>query len=262
MTTSAILESIKRDISRKGSLKKAKILSRFFKTGPGEYGEGDIFLGVTIPMLRSVVKGYIHGYLKDSEKYPEEKKKDELLSVAQALLRESIHEYRMAGLYVLVHLMNKSLKSDSSENKIFSKRIYMCYMNNLDRINNWDLVDSSAYQIVGAYLLHNKGPNKVLLKLSASKNIWERRVSIISTFAHIKVGIHEPTVLIAEKLLYDTHDLIHKAVGWMLREMGKRDKDKLKAFLSTYANKMPRTMLRYSIEKLSNKERVYFMSKI
>ena len=199
-------------------------LRRFFKTGPGEYGEGDRFLGLRVPALRGLVRKYGN------------------LDVASALemLKSAWHEERLLGLLLLVEAHGRA---DESRRK----KIHREYLAHTRHINNWDLVDASAEYIVGAQLQ----PDDVALleRLARSKNVWERRIAIVSTFHFIKRKKFRPTLKIAELLLHDTHDLIHKAVGWMLREVGKRDRRVLDAFLGKHYREMPRTMLRYAIER-------------
>lgn len=264
--------SIILDIHRRGSKKQSLEASRFFKTGKGEYGEGDIFVGVRIPILRSIVASYL--------KSVKQLIIGEQLDIVHQLLYHQVHECRMAGLYILVDCMSELVKSASKTNsnskeysKIVSnaKTVFDFYMRNVARVNNWDLVDSSAYHIVGQYILLRYTDStkttltedgiRVLNSYAVSKNIWIRRISIVSTYMCIKAGIYTPTLHISEILLSDSHDLIHKAVGWMLREVGKKDINQLRSFLDKFALRMPRTMLRYSIEKMSKNERVGYMNK-
>ena len=216
--------------------KKGRIsdLARFYKTAPGEYGEGDLFLGGTVPQTRSVAKKYQSLDLKEVEK----------------LFNSPFHEARLCAAIILNHQFAKAKTSQEH------KKIFDFYMKQVraERVNNWDLVDVSA-PWMGVYLTEVKDPMPLLLKLSKSKSLWQRRVSMILTFALIRAGDLEPTIIIAESLLKDEQDLIHKASGWMLRELGKRDVMMLRRFLSEHAHEMPRTMLRYAIEKLPERER-------
>ena len=216
--------------------KKARIsdLARFYKTGPGEYAEGDLFLGGTVPQTRSVAKKYQNLELKEVEK----------------LFNSPFHEARLCAAIILNHQFEKSKQSQDR------KKLFDFYLKQVkaNHVNNWDLVDVSAPRM-GAYLSEIDNPMPLLLKLSKSKSLWERRVSMILTFALIRAGDLEPTIIIAETLLKDDQDLIHKASGWMLRELGKRDVMMLRRFLSEHAHEMPRTMLRYAIEKLPERER-------
>ena len=216
--------------------KKARIsdLARFYKTGPGEYAEGDLFLGGTVPQTRSVAKKYQNLELKEVEK----------------LFNSPFHEARLCAAIILNHQFEKS-KQPQDRKKLFEFYLKQVKANH---VNNWDLVDVSAPRM-GAYLTEIDNPMPFLLKLSKSKSLWERRVSMILTFALIRAGDLEPTIIIAETLLKDDQDLIHKASGWMLRELGKRDVMMLRRFLSEHAHEMPRTMLRYAIEKLPERER-------
>jgi len=227
-----MLNKLKKDLEKVADSKQAKIFQKFLKTGAGEYGEGDIFLGIKVPVTRQIISNY------------------ELdLEQIQNLLNSKIHEHRLAALVSLI-------KKYKEGNKIERGGIFNFYLANAKRINNWDLVDISAPQIVGDYLLENPGIKNILKKLAKSKNIWERRISIISTFAFIrKEKFSEDVLSISAELLGDSEDLIHKAVGWMLRELGKRDRESLKCFLRMNCKKMPRTMLRYAIEKFEAEER-------
>jgi 3-methyladenine DNA glycosylase AlkD len=213
---------------------KAFEMQRFFKTGVGEYGYGDIFLGVTVPQTRIIARTYSDLSFTEIEK----------------LTKSDFHEARLCGLVILCNQFKKS------KDTVQQKKAFDFYIDQLhkDRINNWDLVDVSA-PTIGQYLVTAKNPMPLLKKLSKSESLWERRVSMIFTFAFLCAGELEPTYEMAERLLNDEHDLIHKAVGWMLREMGKRDPHLLRSFLIQYASQMPRTALRYSIEKLPERER-------
>jgi 3-methyladenine DNA glycosylase AlkD len=216
--------------------KKSRVsdLARFYKTGPGEYAEGDLFLGGTVPQTRSVANSY-----KNLE-----------FAEVQKLFNSPFHEARLCAAIIL-NLQFKAARSSQER-----KRIFDFYLKQVraERINNWDIVDVSA-PWMGAYLLEVDDPMPLLLKFSKSKSLWQRRVSIILTFALIRAGDLEPTIIISEALLKDREDLIHKAVGWMLRELGKKDVMLLREFLKQHSHEMPRTMLRYSIEKLPERER-------
>ena len=216
--------------------KKGRVsdLARFYKTGPGEYGEGDVFLGGTVPQTRSVAKNYQKLDLKEVEK----------------LFASPFHEARLCAAIIL-NLQFKSAKSSPERKKIFD--FYLKQVR-AERVNNWDIVDVSA-PWMGVYLTEVDDPMPLLIKLSTSKSLWQRRVSIILTFALIRAGDLEPTIIISKRLINDQEDLIHKAVGWMLRELGKRDVMLLRGFLGEHAHQMPRTMLRYAIEKLPERER-------
>jgi 3-methyladenine DNA glycosylase AlkD len=220
----------------KGYGKKSRVsdLARFYKTGPGEYAEGDVFLGGTVPQTRSVASTY---------------KKLELVEV-QKLFDSPFHEARLCAAIIL-NLQFKAAKSPLDRKKIFD--FYLKQVR-AERINNWDIVDVSA-PWMGVYLTEIEDPMPLLIKFSKSKSLWQRRVSIILTFALIRAGDLKPTIIISEALLKDKEDLIHKAVGWMLREMGKKDVMLLRGFLKQHSHEMPRTMLRYAIERLPEKER-------
>ena len=209
---------------------KGKLLSGFFKTGKGQYAEGDIFLGITVPAQREVAKKF------KSLPLPEILK----------LLRSKIHEERLTALI----LLGMRFQGRPEERE----KIYKAYLKNLKWVNNWDLVDSSAHQIAGAWLEDkNRAP---FYKLAKSKQLWERRVAMVGCYHFICAGEHDDAFAIAELLLKDEHDLMHKAVGWMLREVGKRASEgKLRGFLKKNAARMPRTALRYSIERFSDAER-------
>ncbi len=208
---------------------------RFFKTGKGEYGEGDKFLGVRVPVLRKLAKQFEHVSL----------------NAIQSLLKSPYHEERLCALLLLAR---KFEKGDNDERK----RIYTLYLNNTRHVNNWDLVDSSAHQIVGSYLTNRS--RRPIYKLARSKDIWERRIAMMSTYAWIKNNDFDDALAISTMLLQDKHDLIHKAVGWMLREVGNRHLSVEKTFLKKYYKEMPRTMLRYAIEKFPDNERKKYLS--
>lgn len=213
--------------------KQAELLQRFFKTGKGEYGEGDIFLGIKVPVQRKICSKY-----------------DLELEDIQELLNSGIHEHRLCAIFALVAKYKKHEK--------LRGKIFRFYLKNTKRINNWDLVDLSAHKIVGDYLLDKD--KDILFKLAKSKNLWERRISIISTFAFIANNQFGYSFELAEILLKDKHDLIHKAVGWVLREIGKKDVKALENFLKKHYKEMPRTMLRYSIEKFSASKRKLYLT--
>lgn len=218
------LTAVRRDIRALGSPERAKHSLRFFRTGPGEYGEGDKFLGLTVPEMRAIAKRY-----RDLDH-------DEVLE----LLQSEWHEERLVALLLLVDAYERGDEAGRL-------KIHRAYLANTRRVNNWDLVDMSAGQVVGGHL--DAAEIRLLEKLARSKELWERRIAIVATFNFIKRGELAPTQRIAEILLEDTHDLIHKAVGWMLREVGKKDRKVLDAFLARHYRRMPRTMLRYAIER-------------
>ncbi|MFH1749908.1 MAG: DNA alkylation repair protein [bacterium] len=232
-----MLLKIKKEINLLKNIAQAQALQRFFKTREGEYGEGDIFLGVKVPVQRKIVSKYW---------------KNIQISDVQKLLNSKIHEYRLIALLILVR---KYTKGDTRE----KQKIYNMYLKNTKNINNWDLVDLSAPDIVGNYLLNKK--SNTLYKLAKSKNLWERRIAVLSTFSFIRENKFTNTLKISKILLYDKHDLIHKVVGWMLREVGKRDQKLEEDFLNKYYKTMPRVMLRYAIERFSDKKRKYYLAK-
>jgi len=227
-----MLNSLIKEIQAEANPEQAKILQRFFKTGQGEYGEGYIFLGIKVPVIRILAKKY----------------NDLLLDDIQTLLASKIQEYQQIGLHILIN------KYEKAEDK---KEIFEFYLINTKNINSWGLVDLSAPKIVGDFLL-DKERNK-LYELANSENLWEKRIAIVSTWRFIRENEFEDTLKISEILLNDSHDLIHKAVGWMLREVGKKDVEVLEKFLSEHYKKMPRTMLRYSIEKFEENKRKFYL---
>lgn len=229
-----MLKDIEKEFLRLRNDEKSKLLAGFFKTGKGEYGYGDYFLGITVPETRKIAVKFKHITLDDVEK----------------LLFNKYHEIRLAALLILV----QKYKEVNEKTK---KEIIDFYLRNTKYINNWDLVDLSSHKILGEYL-KNKD-RKILYKLAKSNDLWERRISIISTFSFIRDNDFNDSIRIAKLLLKDNHDLIQKAVGWMLREIGKKDKKELINFLDNHYKDMPRTMLRYSIEKLLEKERLFYL---
>ena len=230
------LLQLQKELGELSNPEQAKILQGFFKTGKGEYGEGDVFLGVKVPIQRKVVASFRDLSQKDIEK----------------LLNSNIHEYRMTALLILVYQYEKA---DEREKKV----IFDFYLKNSKNINNWDLVDISAPKIVGDHLM--KRPRTVLYKFVRSRNLWQRRIAIISTFTFIRNNDFDDTLRISKMFLSDKHDLIHKAVGWMLREVGKRDQKIEEEFLKEHYLKMPRVMLRYAIEKFDEKKRKFYLKK-
>ncbi len=215
---------------------KREYLPKFFKTGKGQYGEGDKFLGVVVPNTRLVAKRH----------------KDEPFEVMAELLQSEWHECRLCALLMLVERFRKG---DEKERKL----IYGFYLSQTARINNWDLVDLSAPGIVGEFLKDK--PREDLYRLAGSAWLWEQRIAVVSTYTFIKNNDFIDILALSERLLHHKHDLMQKAVGWMLREMGKRDRDLLVQFLEKYCKVMPRTMLRYAIEKFPEEERKEFMKR-
>jgi len=228
------MKRLKRELKKLSDPERAEHDSRYFKTGPGEYGEGRISLGVDTKLKRQLAKKYVSLSLNE----------------IRSLLKNRISDYKFLALVVL---HNKYKKADSSGRE----RLVKFYLENTREINNWDLVDISAHHILGAYLLNHD--RKVLYKLARSKDLWEKRIAIISTFAFIRAGQFDDTLKISEILLNDSHDLIHKAVGWMLREVGKKDQKVEERFLRKHYKKMPRTMLRYAIERFDEEKRLGYL---
>ena len=211
---------------------------RYFKTGPGEYGEGDVFIGVRVPVVREVGKNF------------RDLSPAEIVELAQS----PIHEHRLCAVQLLAGQFKRS-KSIVQQGELFD--VYLTLVAQ-GKVNNWDLVDSCA-PYVGGYLTSIDNYMDLLIELASSENLWERRSAVMFTAALIRQGIFHPTVTLCEMLLTDTHDLIHKATGWMLREVGIRDEKVLRVFLDKYAATMPRTMLRYAIEKLREPERKHYL---
>jgi 3-methyladenine DNA glycosylase AlkD len=229
-----IVQEIRQRLRRLGNKKKARVSRSFFKTGPGEYGEGDVFLGATVSELRQLAAQYSAITLRE----------------IQQLLRSDVHEERMLALFILV---GAYARGDGRARE----RIYKLYLKNTHHVNNWDLVDESAEHIVGAFL---RGKSKrPLYLLARAKDLWERRIAIMATFHFIKRGEFAETLKIARILLADKEDLIHKAVGWMLREIGKRDIRIEERFLKRHYKEMPRTMLRYAIERFPEAKRQRYL---
>jgi len=227
---------IQKELKKLTNPEKAKFLLRYFKTGKGEYGEGDEFLGITVPEARKIAKKF---------------KNLPFLEVKK-LLESKIHEHRFVALEILVF----KYRTASEKGK---KKIVSFYLKNRKYVNNWDLVDTSAPYILGNWLL-DKNPD-ILYKLAKSKSVWDRRIAVVSTLEFIRNKKFKDTLKIAEILLADEHDLIHKASGWMLREVGNKSRPILEGFLKKHLKKMPRTMLRYSIEKFPKEERELYLAK-
>ena len=229
-----MIDKLKKELKKAANPKKAKHSQRFFKTGKGQYGEGDVFIGLTVPQQRSIAKKYVGLSLPK----------------IQELLKSKIHEYRLVGLIILVEKFKKAEEGEKGN-------IFNFYLKNTKFINNWDLIDLTAPNIVGNFLLDKK--RTLLYDLAESKDLWEKRISILSTFAFIRNNEFEDTLRITKILLKDQHDLIHKACGWMLREVGKRNQKTLEKFLKQHYKTMPRTMLRYSIERFEEGERLRYL---
>lgn len=238
-----IAKEVEDDMFRMKNESKALHLKRFFKTGKGEYGEGDKFLGITVPVTRCLVKKH---------------KADAEIEDVKSLINSEWHEIRLAGFLLLIELYRKSANKSSCD----SKNYIDFYLSNLDKGNNWDLVDLVAPYILGDWL-HRHPEDRGMLDFLSNNNqsLWRQRVAIVSTFALIKEGVFDDTFRIAKKYLTHNHDLIHKSTGWMLREIGKRGGyDRLIEFLDQFAAVMPRTMLRYSIERFPSKLRLHYLA--
>ncbi len=233
-----MISQLKSDLQKLADPQKAKNYGRFFKTGKGQYGEGDKFLGINVPQQRQLSRKY----------------KDLFLNDLCQLLDDPFHECRILSLMIMV---DKYKKSKNSQEK---KEINDLYLKNAAKINNWDMVDISAPHIPGDYFFDRD--KSILYLLAKSKNLWKRRIAVLSTFGFIRKNHFQDSLKIAEILLHDQHDLIHKAVGWMLREIGKRDRGVEEKFLKKYYQVMPRTMLRYAIEKFDEKTRDFYLGRL
>lgn len=236
------IKNYHKEFLKHASPQRALGVARFFKTGKGEYGEGDTFLGLTVPMVRSIAKNYY----------------DLDLATLDEIMKSKWHEERLGALIILSYKM-KQAKTPQERKVIFTH-----YINSIAGINNWDLVDVSAEYCAGMYLadLDLEKRQKMLKKMLQSKNIWERRIAIVSTFHFSRTRTSDIILWVAPQVLNDKHDLIHKASGWMLREFGKRmSEPALIKFLKEYYQQMPRTMLRYALERLEPEMKAYFMKK-
>lgn len=231
-----LVEQITTQLLNAGNPEIAQHSQRFFKTAKGEYGEGDKFIGIRIPILRQTLKAYKHATIED----------------ALALLKSEYHEIRLFAVLLFVELFEQSKKDQAQQAEIVK-----AYLANTQYINNWDIVDSSAHKILGKYYLNRN--KSTLHQLALSDNLWERRIAMMSTYTFIKNHQFEDALLLAITLLNDKHDLIHKIVGWMLREIGNKDKQLAESFLQKHYQNMPRTMLRYAIEKFTKTERTAYL---
>lgn len=225
---------LKQAVKNHSNKEQGIFLQRFFKTGKGEYGEGDVFAGIKVPVSRKIANQF----------------KDLTFPELQKVINSKIHEERLIALFILVAKYKRATEEER-------EKIFNFYLKNIKYINNWDLVDLSAEKIIGAYIIDKD--KRLLFDLVNSSSVWERRISIMSTFHFIKAHQFAATLKISELLLKDKHDLIHKAVGWMLREIGKRDIQAEELFLKKYYKNMPRTMLRYAIEKFPEKKRLAYL---
>lgn len=241
MTARQVLTSL-RELARED---KAAFLPGFFQAVPGGYGEGDRFLGCVVPGQRNVARQFRDLTQRELEK----------------LFASPWHECRLTGMLILVLQYEAAAKPKNPHRDFECREIVEFYLSNLAAVNNWDIVDTTAPKILGAWLIDQPDERNVLDRLAASDVLWERRVAILATYSLIKNDEYEEIIELAERLMDDGHDLMNKAIGWMLREMGKRDQRRLERFLKKYAKTMPRTMLRYSIEKLTKEERTKWMGK-
>ncbi len=224
-------DNVIKDLKLFHNEQKAAFIQRFFKTKKGEYAQGDVFWGIAVPLVRKIARQY----------------KDLDIAQIEKLLEHDVHEIRLCALLIMVF-----------QSRLLSEQIYDLYVKKIKFVNNWDLVDLSAPVIVGNFLVNRDC--SFLYKLAQSSSLWDRRIAIISSFAFIKQGVHNPTLKLAQILMYDKEDLIHKAIGWMLREVGKRcSVNILENFLEKHAATMPRTMLRYAIERLTPEKKKHFM---
>lgn len=230
------VHEIRKKLWKHSDQRTARVLQRFFKTGPGEYGEGDVFLGIRMPVIKELARIY----------------QDIPIREVTQLLKSSFHEERMLALQILIRQFSRGTD-------IVKKRIYQFYLSHTDFVNNWDLVDVSAEHIVGAFLMRRS--RRPLFALAKSKSLWERRIAIISTFHFIKLGDSADALKLIEFLLSDDESLLHKACGWMLREISKRDMALAEEFLDRHCQEMPRTMLRYALEKLPETKRQFYLSR-
>ena len=232
-----LTKPITNELQALSDAEKREIFPKFFKAGKGEYGEGDRFLGVTVPNIRAIAK--LH--------------KDISIEEIRDLIQSEWHEVRLCALIIMVE---KSKKKDET----LRQQLFDLYLSQTDRINNWDLVDLSCRFIVGEYLLNRS--RDILYQLAQSPLLWDNRIAIVSTYAFIRKGQLEDTYALSDLMMYHPHDLMHKAIGWMLREAGKRDPERLYDYVMSHRADMPRTMLRYAIEKFSPKERAILMKRI
>jgi 3-methyladenine DNA glycosylase AlkD len=238
------IDNMKQTLSQYASIEKKEVLQRFFKTKPGQYAQGDLFIGVTAPQVQAVAKIF---QSTDHQ-------------ILLQLIQSKIHEERMLALQIwLIQNRKIRIKTQAQLNHAL-KVFYDLYMQSIDHINNWDLIDVSAPTLVGRYLYESQQFN-LLSDLITHESVWHRRIAVLSSFYFIRQGFYQTTLLYAQALLKDQHDLMHKAVGWMLREIGKKDVEILKGFLNQFKDQMPRTMLRYAIERLDENDRRFYMGR-
>jgi 3-methyladenine DNA glycosylase AlkD len=241
------METIQQELEQFIDEEKREVLPRFFKTGKGQYGEGDQFLGITVPHIRTVATNHL----------------DLNLDEISRLLMSVWHELRMCALLIMVEQVKRSHKKlwlkehSEEEGQVLRREYYQFYLRHTGKINNWDLVDLSAPTVVGEYLVDHD--REILYQLADSSLLWDQRIAVVSTIALIRRNDFADIYALSEKLMHHPHDLMHKAIGWMLREAGKRDKLRLMDFLDIHSCDMPRTMLRYAIEKFTENERQYYL---
>jgi len=235
-----MISQIKQDLQKLANPEQAKILQRFFKTGKGEYGEGDVFLGIKVPEQRKVAKKHL----------------DISLSELQELVQSKYHEHRLTGFMMIEYKFQKAEKKNDKKEQ---EELYDFFIKNKEYANNWDIIDVTTPKVVGKYLFDKD--RAILYKLAKSKSIWDRRIAVLATFWFIYKNDFFDSIKIAEILVDDKHDLIHKAVGWMLREVGKRDQAVEEKFLDRHYKTMPRMMLRYALERLPEDRRKHYMGK-
>lgn len=233
-------DTIMQELARAADPKKAAFFPRFFKAGPGEYAEGDRFLGVTVPHQRQIARRH----------------RDAPLAELEVLVRSPIHEHRLTGFLILTEQFHAARKEPALRARLFA----FC-RKHLKQLNNWDIVDTVAPKIIGAHLIDHPELRPMLHTLARAASLWRRRIAIIATQAFIRRGDLQETLVLAERLLGDPEDLIHKAAGWMLREVGQKDEALLESFLERHSPRMPRTMLRYALERLPPARRRYFMER-
>jgi len=234
-----IFQEIKQELLAHASQEKASILQRFFKTNKGEYGEGDIFIGITVPIIRGIAKKFQNQVLTKE---------------VTLFLHSKIHEERLLALLILIEKFQQA-KREKDENEVVE---FYVDRNNLSYVNNWDLVDASCYKILGSFLTKHPNEADILYKFAKDNDLWVKRIAIVSTLAFIRKGQFSHTINLADILIKDSHNLIHKATGWMLREVGKKDKKTLLDFLNKNHSKMPRIALSYAIERLSAEEKTFY----
>lgn len=238
-------EQIERDLREVARRDKAEFLPKFFQAFPGGYGEGDQFLGCVVPDQRKVARRH----------------RDASAEVLVDLFASPWHECRLTGMLILVMQFETANRIGNPDRESQTERLFDFYLSNLDAADNWDIVDATAPKILGAFLLQQDSPRRLLDRLASANSLWHRRTAVVACLPLIKDGQFDDLLRLAQKLLRDEHDLMHKAIGWMLREVGKQDQDVLRTFLAEHVFEMPRTMLRYSTERLSATERTMWLKR-